>query len=242
MILKPIRTLPQYRLALRRIEKLMDAKPGTQRADEAQLLYMVIAAFESQYADLPEVEPVVAIEYRMKQLGLTRRDMIPYFGTESRVSEVLNGKRKLTVDMIAALHYGLGIPFASLIRLSAGDARRFGKLRHEPVVRLKALRMRRHPVRKRGRPAKEVVVKQAGRLPRALKTSTTELLPAEKLRLKELLKDWRTKTPAKNKSESKTVDVNLPRYEKIKSKKTVAKKVRKAKTTSGIITLPKRKK
>ncbi len=240
MSIKPVRSIAQYRLALRRLDSLMDAKPGTRQADEAQVLYLLVAAFENQYVELPAVTPTAAIEFRMHQLGLTRRDMIPYFGTESRVSEVLNGKRKLTVDMIAALHYGLGIPFESLIRLSAGDARRFGKLRHEPVARLKAFRMRLHPQRRRGRPPVDKTAKAPGRLPRAISTEPGTLLPADKKRLRELLKTWKAKnvkpvSPA-------TPSAAQPRYEKARRAGTVRKKVRKPAAGKGIISLPKRKK
>lgn len=237
MSIKPIRTIAQYRLALRRLDSLMDAKPGTRQADEAQVLYLLVAAFEKQYVDMPAVTPIAAIEFRMQQLGLTRRDMIPYFGTESRVSEVLNGKRKLTVDMIAALHYGLGIPFESLIRLNAGDARRFGKLRHEPVARLKAFRMRLHPQRRRGRPPVTKTAKAPGRLPRTLSAEPGTLLPADKKRLRELLKTWKAKNvkPA-------TIPAEQPRYEKAKRATGVRRKVRKPATGKRIISLPKRKK
>lgn len=238
MSIKPIRTIAQYRLAMRRLDSLMDAKPGTGQADEAQVLYLLVAAFEKQYVELSAATPTAAIEFRMHQLGLTRRDMIPYFGTESRVSEVLNGKRKLTVDMIAALHYGLGIPFESLIRLNAGDARRFGKLRHEPVARLKAFRLRLHPQRRRGRPPADKTAKAPGRLPRAISAEPGTLLPADKKRLRELLKTWKAKN-AKPVSPA----VEQPRYEKTKRARTVRKKaVRKPATGKGIISLPKRKK
>lgn len=240
MNIKPIRSIAQYRLALRRLESLMDAKPGSRQADEAQVLCLLVAAFEKQYVDLPAVTPAAAIEFRMHQLGLTRRDMIPYFGTESRVSEVLNGKRKLTVDMIAALHYGLGIPFESLIRLNAGDARRFGKLRHEPVARLKAFRMRLHPQRRRGRPPAAKTTKAPGRLPRAVSAEPGTLLPADKKRLRELLQTWKAKnakpvSPAVSTAEQ-------PRYEKAKRATAVRKKTRRPAGSKGIISLPKRKK
>lgn len=242
MSLKPIRSISQYRIAIRRLESLMDAKAGTRQADEAQVLYLLVAAFEKQYAGQPSASPTAAIEFRMLQLGLTRRDMIPYFGTESRVSEVLNGKRRLTVDMIAALHYGLGIPFESLIRLDAGNARRFGKLRHEPVARLKAFRLRLHPQRRRGRPPVNKPVKEAGRLPRVIGNSANELEAAEKKRLKELLKSWKTKTEVPD-----TAVPEQPRYQKIKRAKTTRKKsdsnrTRKPVSGKGIISLPKRKK
>jgi len=107
---KLIKTRREYRAALRRAEELMDARPGTPRGDELELLAALIEIYEEEHAPVPPPSPVEAIRFRMEQENLRPQDLVPMLGSRSRVSEVLNGRRPLTLTMIRRLHCGLGIP------------------------------------------------------------------------------------------------------------------------------------
>lgn len=111
-----IKTEEQYTEALARLDALMSAAAGTPGADELELLALLISKYEDQRRprQLPEV--VEAIRFRMEQQGLRQKDLIPYLGSASRVSEVLNGKRALTLSMMRALHEALGIPAEVLLQ------------------------------------------------------------------------------------------------------------------------------
>jgi len=115
MNIRLISTDADHREALAEIQRLWDARPGT--ADEAtlELLAMLVHSYERSREPLPPLDPVEAIKFRMDQQGLTRKDLLPIFGTTARVSEVLSGKRSLTLGMIRKLHQALGIPLESLI-------------------------------------------------------------------------------------------------------------------------------
>jgi HTH-type transcriptional regulator / antitoxin HigA len=105
-----IKTQKEYRTALRRTEELMDARPGTPQGDELELLAALIEIYEEEHSPIPPPDPVEAIRFRMQQENLRPQDLIPYLGSRSRVSEVLNRQRPLTLKMIRRLHSGLGIP------------------------------------------------------------------------------------------------------------------------------------
>ncbi len=138
MKIQPIKTKTDYEKALARVDALMDAKPGTPRCDELDVLVTLIEAYESKHYPIAPPNPVSAIKFRMEQAGLTRKDMEPYLGGRGRVSEVLNGKRPLTLEMIRKLHEDLGIPLESLIgktRASGKKSRLFGVLKNNPKVR-----------------------------------------------------------------------------------------------------------
>lgn len=107
---KLIKTRQEYRAALRRVEKIIDARPGTAEGDELELLAALIELYEERLAPVPPPDPVEAIRFRMEQENLRPRDLVPLLGSRSRVSEVLNGKRSLTLTMIRRLHQSLGIP------------------------------------------------------------------------------------------------------------------------------------
>lgn len=108
----------EYRAAMDEIESLMDrgAAPGTPESDRLRALAAAVGDYERARFRLRPVDPVTAIRFRMEQAGLQPRDLIPYVGSRSRVSEVLAGKRPLTLEMIRNLHAGLGIPAESLIQ------------------------------------------------------------------------------------------------------------------------------
>ena len=116
MEIKPIRTEADYETALKEIEKLMESQPGTPEGDRMDVLVTLVEAFEAKHFPIPEPDdPVEVLEYYMESRGLSRSDLIPYLGSKERVSEVLNRKRGLSLEMIRRLHAGLGIPADLLV-------------------------------------------------------------------------------------------------------------------------------
>jgi len=138
MKIRPIKTKADYEKALARVDILMDAKPGSPKGDELDVLVTLIEAYENKHYPFPPPKPISAIKFRMEQTGLTRKDMEPYLGGRGRVSEVLNGRRPLTLDMIRKLHEGLGIPLESLIggaKSSKKKSRSIGIWKNNPKAR-----------------------------------------------------------------------------------------------------------
>lgn len=117
MDVTPIKTRRDYRRALKEIEGLMDAEPGTPEGDRLDLLATLVEAWEAKHYRIDLPDPVEAIKYHMEQKGLEPRDLAPYIGSRNRVYEVLNRKRALTLRMVWRLHRGLGIPAESLIKI-----------------------------------------------------------------------------------------------------------------------------
>ena len=113
-----IKTSEDYRRALKEAESLiaLDPDPGTDEAERLDLLSLLIEKYESEQFPIELPDPLEAIKFRMDQQGLRQRDLIPFIGSKSKVSEVLAGKRSLTVPMIRALHEGLGIPAEVLLQ------------------------------------------------------------------------------------------------------------------------------
>lgn len=116
MNIKPIKTVEDNRAALVRIEQLWDAEPNTAEGDELEVLATLVHTFEEEHYPIDLPDPIEAIKFRMEQQGLEDVDLVPYFGQRSRVSEVLNRKRKLTITMIRKLNEGLKIPLDCLIK------------------------------------------------------------------------------------------------------------------------------
>ena len=116
MDIKPIKTETDYQAALEEIEGLFDAAPDTPEGDRLEVLVTLVEAYEEKHYNIPKPDPIEAILYHMESRGLTRRDLQPYIGSRARVSEVLNRKRPLTMEMIRNLHKGLGIPAEVLIQ------------------------------------------------------------------------------------------------------------------------------
>lgn len=112
-----IKTAQEHAAAIAQLSAWMDADPapGSAQADALELLAHLIEDYEQKHHDFGLPDPLSAIAFRMEQQGLSRKDMVPYFGSPSRVSEVLNGKRTLTIGMIRKLHRELGIPAESLL-------------------------------------------------------------------------------------------------------------------------------
>jgi HTH-type transcriptional regulator / antitoxin HigA len=113
---KVIKSEKDYHNALERLQNIFDSKSGTKEGEELELLSLLIDNFEKENfpTDLPD--PIEAIKFRMEQLGYSQKDLTKVIGLKSRVSEILNRKRKLTLEMIRKLHEVLGIPTEVLIR------------------------------------------------------------------------------------------------------------------------------
>jgi len=119
---KPIRTEVDRQAALARIDALIDLENRTEaESEELAVLADLVEAYERKHFPIPLPAPVEAIRFRMEQLGLEPRDLAPHIGSRGKVSEVLSGKRPLTLAMIRALHKNLGIPAEVLLQEQAGE-------------------------------------------------------------------------------------------------------------------------
>ncbi len=116
MDIKPIKTKKDHAQALKRIETLMAAKANTPEGDELDILVTLVEAYEARQYAIEAPDPIVAIQHRMEALGMERKDLEPLLGSKSRVSEVLNRKRKLTMEMVRNLHEGMQLPAEALIQ------------------------------------------------------------------------------------------------------------------------------
>lgn len=116
---KVLKTEAEYEAALQTIETLMDAAPGSPEEEELELFALLVEQYEAEHYPIAPPDPVDAILFRMEQEGLTRKDLIPYLGSASKVSEVLNRKRPLSLTMIRNLHEGLDIPADILLKESS---------------------------------------------------------------------------------------------------------------------------
>ena len=114
--LRPIRTKANYEAALGEVERLWGARSGTPAGDRLDILATLIEAYEDEHYPMDSPDPIEAIKFRMEQQGLTRKDLEGILGTRTRVAEVLNGRRGLSINMIRRLHEKLGIPAEVLIR------------------------------------------------------------------------------------------------------------------------------
>lgn len=114
-MIKPIHNDEDYKIALARVEPLWGAKQDTPAGDELDVLLILVEAYESKNCLMPPSDPVDAIFFLMDQMHLIRKDLEPFLGPKSRVSDVLNRKRGLTMHQIVSLHKGLHIPYESLI-------------------------------------------------------------------------------------------------------------------------------
>jgi HTH-type transcriptional regulator / antitoxin HigA len=116
MDIRPIRTDDDYRAALNEIDQLFDALPNTPEGDRLDILATLVEAYEAQHFPIPTPDPIEALLYFMESRDLSRRDLEPFIGSRARVSEVLNRRRPLTLEMIRKLHLELHIPAEVLIR------------------------------------------------------------------------------------------------------------------------------
>jgi len=116
MNIQPIKNQTDYKKALDRLEVLFDAKKGTDEGDELEVLSILIDHYKSKNFPIDMPDPISAIHFRMEQMGLKQKDLVKTIGFKSRVSEIMNKKRKLTLDMIRKLNADLKIPTEVLIQ------------------------------------------------------------------------------------------------------------------------------
>ena len=114
-MLKPIRNKTDYAAAMARIDQIIEAKKGTAQFDELEVLSILVESYETKHYHISPPDPVEAIKFRMEQMGLKRKDLEPYIGSRARISEILNHKRNLSLNMIRKLHKNFGIPADSLV-------------------------------------------------------------------------------------------------------------------------------
>jgi HTH-type transcriptional regulator/antitoxin HigA len=113
---KVIKSEKDYQIALKRLEEIFDSKKDSKNGDELELLSLLIDNYENEKFPIDLPDPIAAIKFRMEQLGYNQKDLSEVIGLKSRVSEILNKKRKLTLDMIRKLHQVLGIPTEVLVK------------------------------------------------------------------------------------------------------------------------------
>jgi HTH-type transcriptional regulator / antitoxin HigA len=116
MELRPIKTDADYRAALKRLEEIFDAKLGTSESDELEILGLMVDDYENKHYPIEAPDPIEAIKIRMEEMHLKQVDLIPEIGGKSRVSEILNRKRRLTVDMIRKLAIRLNLSSNLLLK------------------------------------------------------------------------------------------------------------------------------
>ena len=116
MDISPIRNEKDYQKALERLEVIFDSKRGTKQGDELEILAILIDNYENENFPIGMPDPISAIKFRMEQMGLKQKDLVEMVGFKSRVSEVMNKKRKLTLEMIRNLNANLRIPTEILIQ------------------------------------------------------------------------------------------------------------------------------
>lgn len=109
MQIRPIRTEQDHDAAVERIGALLGARQGSEEGDELDVLATLVDAYEAKHFPMDAPDPMTAIAFRMEQQGLTRKDLEPMIGSRARVSEVMNGKRGLTLAMVRRVRSGLGI-------------------------------------------------------------------------------------------------------------------------------------
>ena len=127
-MIKPIKTKDDYKKMLARIDEIIDAKEGSPEADELEVLSLLVGHYEDTHFPIEYPDAIEAIKIRMEDLGLKPKDLIPYIGQQSHVSEVLAKKRKLSMSMIKKLSVALNLPAGVLVGLEPG---------HIPISRLK---------------------------------------------------------------------------------------------------------
>ena len=140
MRIRPVRSERDHEAAIARIAELMGARPGTSAGDELDVLATLVDAYEARRFPIETPDPVTVIKFQMEQQGLTRKDVQPMIGSRARVSEVLNGRRTLTLSMIRRLHAGLGIPVDLLVGPVASSHREFMRAKKSTAATVRARR------------------------------------------------------------------------------------------------------
>jgi HTH-type transcriptional regulator/antitoxin HigA len=134
MQIQPVRTEADYDAAVERIAELMGTELDPEEGDELDILATLVLAYEAKHFPMNTPDPVKIIRFQMEQLGMTRKDLEPMIGSRARVSEVLNGKRSLTLPMIRRLHEGLHIPLDLLVGVSPSLHRTARRNRRKPAA------------------------------------------------------------------------------------------------------------
>ncbi|RVU24651.1 helix-turn-helix domain-containing protein [Sandaracinomonas limnophila] len=116
MEIKPIKTEEDYQRALDRLEIIFDSEPGSIEGDELEILGILVDHYENEHLPIGFPDPIDAIKFRMEQLGYSQKDLAKVVGLKSRASEILNKKRKLSIEMIRHLHEKLNISAEVLIK------------------------------------------------------------------------------------------------------------------------------
>jgi len=116
MDIRPLKTEADYEAALQTIDQLMDAEPDTPEGDQLDVLVTLVEAYEAKHYPIADPDPIAAIVHRIEALGLTHKELEPMLGNRDRVTEILERKRPLTLNMIRKLAKGLGIPSDILIQ------------------------------------------------------------------------------------------------------------------------------
>ncbi len=115
MKIAPIKNEKEYQKALKELDKVFDASPGSSKGDKAQVLMLLIEDYEQKHYPIDAPDPIEAIKYIMEERQLENKDVVKYFGSKSLVSQVLNRRRHLSLKMIRSLHNGLGISYDALL-------------------------------------------------------------------------------------------------------------------------------
>ena len=116
MKLRPIKNVKDYEIALKRLDKIFDAKSGTKEGDELEVLALIIEDYEDKNYPIDPPDPIEAIKFRMEQMGMKQADLAKVIGHKSRASEILNKKRKLTLAMIRKINKKLNISTEVLVK------------------------------------------------------------------------------------------------------------------------------
>lgn len=116
VLVRPIYTEEDYEIALAEVEALWDAQPGTPEGDRLDVLVTLVEAYESEHYPIQDPDPIELIFHIMDARDLTRADLEPFLGSRGRVSEILNRRRPLTLEMIRKLQSGLGLPADILVQ------------------------------------------------------------------------------------------------------------------------------
>src|ERR1035437_11199843 len=122
MRIQPVRTEAEHDAAVARITQLMGAEPGSSESDELEVLVTLVDAYETKHFPINTPDPSTIIKFQMEQQGLTRKDLEPMIGSRARVSEIMTGKRGLTLSMVRRVRSGLGISADLLV--GTGKVRR----------------------------------------------------------------------------------------------------------------------
>jgi HTH-type transcriptional regulator/antitoxin HigA len=116
MNIQPLHTKENYQEALARIDQIFDAKPNTKKGDELEILGVLVDEYEENHFSIEAPSPIEAIKFRMDQLGMAQKDLAKILGSKSRASEILSGKRSLSLNQIKILYKKLDIPAEVLIQ------------------------------------------------------------------------------------------------------------------------------